>query len=110
MGRPELTGTGDANLWAFFPEASNPRISQIDKSTGAESGTIALPTLKGMPRAWAFAFWGGDYWVFLKKDSEQTTTVYHVKGADGSVTSWKIPNLSIVGAGVSTCAPTVPIG
>lgn len=110
MGRPELTGTGDAKLWAFFPDASNPRISQLDKTAGTESGKILLPTLKGMPTAWAFAFWGGDFWVFLQKDLEQTTTVYHVKGSDGSVTSWKTPNLSIVGAGVSTCAPTVPIG
>jgi len=109
-GRPELTGTGDAKLWAFFPDASNPRIAQLDKMSAAESNPIALPTLKGMPTAWAFAFWGGDFWVFLKKDLEQTTTVYHVKASDGSVTSWKTPNLSIVGAGVSTCAPTTPIG
>lgn len=108
-GRPELTGTGDAKLWAFFPD-SNPHIAQLDKMTAAESNPISLPTLKGQPKAWAFAFWGGDFWVFLQKQSESSTTVYHVKASDGSVTSWKTPNLSIVGAGVSTCAPTVPIG
>lgn len=116
-GRPELTGTGDAKLWGFFPDANMPRISQLDKAAAApgamvanvESNTIMLQNLRGMPTAWAFAFWGGDFWVFLEKDLEQTTTVYHVKGSDGSVTSWTTPNLSIVGAGVSTCAPTVPI-
>jgi hypothetical protein len=108
-GRPELTGTGDAKLWAFFPDAQNPRISQLDKTMGTESGTIALNMLQGMPMAWAFAFWGGDFWVFLKKDMEQATTVYHVVGATGAVTSWPLMGRSIGGAGVSTCAPTSPI-
>lgn len=108
-GRPELTGTGDATLWGFFPDAQNPRISQLDKTMGTESNTIMLPTLKGMPTAWAFAFYGGDFFVFLQKDKEKNTTVYHVVGATGAVTSWALPGRTIVGAGVSTCAPTAPI-
>jgi hypothetical protein len=110
-GRPELTGTGLATLWAFFPDAtgtSMPRISQLDKASAAESHTILLAKLAGMPRAWAYAFWGGDNWVFLRRAVELTTTVYRVR-PDGSMTSWTTPNRSIVGAGVSTCAPTVPI-
>jgi hypothetical protein len=109
-GRPELTGTGDAKLWGFFPDATMPRIAQIDKVTGAESHPYPLPTLAGSPEAWAFAFWGGDFWVFLKRTSDSSTIVYHVKAIDGSVTSWTTSGRTIVGAGVSTCAPTSPIG
>jgi hypothetical protein len=111
QGRPELTGTGLATLWGFFPDAtgtSMPRISQLDKVTAAESNTIQLSQLAGMPRAWAYAFWGGDNWVFLRRTAEAATTVYRVR-PDGSVTSFPTGNRSIVGAGVSTCAPVVPI-
>ena len=57
---------------------------------------------------WAFAFYGGDFWVFLERMDESSTTVYQVDGTTGSITS-STPTLtrSIVGAGVSTCAPIV---
>jgi hypothetical protein len=111
QGRPELTGTGLATLWAFFPDAtgtSMPRIAQLDKATASESHSILLSKLAGMPHAWAYAFWGGDNWVFLRRTAEASTTVYRVR-PDGSMTSWTTSNRTIVGAGVSTCAPTVPI-
>src|SRR5581483_2097674 len=79
-GRPELTGTGDAKLWAFFPDASNPRVTQLDKSSGMELMTFPVTGGSGMPAAWAFAFYGGDYWVFLQKMNETSTTVYRIKG------------------------------
>lgn len=109
-GVAELTGTGDAKLWAFFPDAKAPRIGQIDKMTAAESGKLALPGIAGPPQSWAFAFWGAQYWVFLKRMGEASTQVYRVK-ADGTL-STAVPNTgrTIVGAGVSTCAPDVPIG
>jgi hypothetical protein len=110
MGRPELTGTGDAKLWAFFPDASNPRVTQLDKTNGSELMTFPVMGGAGMPMAWAFAFYGGDYWVFLQKSTDTSTTVYRIKGSDGSVTIAKQPGKTIVGAGVSTCAPTQPIG
>ena len=60
-----------------------------------------------MPLAWAFAYYGGDYWVFLMKGSETTTTVYQIDGTNGTVTGTTPTQRVIVGAGVSTCAPTV---
>jgi hypothetical protein len=103
---PELTGTGDAKLWGFYPSATAPRVSQIDKASGAESSTFMLADLAGQPNAWAFAFWGGDFWIFLKRQSDPSTNIYHLKQSDGSVTN-VIPSSGrhIVGAGVSTCAP-----
>ncbi len=105
-GWPELTGTGDAKLWGFYPDSTPPNVSAIDKSSGAASTTFPLPSLAGTPEAWAFAFWGGDFWIFLQRDVDSSTTVYHLKSADGTISAVKPDtNRKIVGAGVSTCAP-----
>ena len=107
-GWPELTGTGDAKLWGFYPDTTPPKVSEIAKASGQEGTTWALPTLQGEPRAWAFAFWGGDFWIFLMRQGELDTTVYHVKGTDGSMeVALAGTGRVIVGAGVSTCAPIV---
>jgi hypothetical protein len=109
VGNPELTGTGNAELWGFFPATSNSRIEKINKQTGAALQTFTLPaTLNGQPMAWAFAFWGGDFWVFLAKGTETSTTVYQFDGTNGTLKGMTpAPGRLIVGAGVSTCAPTV---
>lgn len=107
-GSPELTGTGNAELWGFFPTEGTPTVQKIDKTNGGALRTFSEPTLAGQPLAWAFAFWGGDFWVFLMKDFETNTTVYQVDGTNGSIKSTTAaPGRTIVGAGVSTCAPIV---
>ncbi|HSK03850.1 MAG TPA: hypothetical protein VK932_21500 [Kofleriaceae bacterium] len=106
-GWPELTGTGKAELWGFFPSTSNARIVQLDKAGGGVLQTYPL-SLAGDPRAWAFAFHGGSFWVFLKKGSESYTTVYQVNSMTGAlVGQTEATGRSIVGAGVSTCAPII---
>ncbi|MGE0549533.1 MAG: hypothetical protein AB7O24_27210 [Kofleriaceae bacterium] len=108
QGNPELTGTGSAELWGWFPDDNAPRVEHVNKATGAPVQTFALPSLAGEPRAWAFAFWGGDFWIFLKRSNEASTTVHQIDGTTGEVKgSTPAPGRSIVGAGVSTCAPTV---
>ncbi len=105
---PELTGTGDAELWGFFPSATSPRIDKLDKTSGGVLQSLPLTSLAGSPTAWAFAFFGGDFYVFLMRDLETSTTVYHVNGMTGAVMgSMPTSGRVIVGAGVSTCAPTV---
>ncbi|HTL37906.1 MAG TPA: hypothetical protein VL326_32465 [Kofleriaceae bacterium] len=117
-GDPELTGTGSAELWGFFPSdeagTTDPRISKLDKATGTSSTSYTLAALKGPPAAWAFAFWGGDYWVFLAKSSgglfptPGKTVVYQVDGTNGTIKGQTdTMTRTIVGAGVSTCAPVV---
>ncbi|HEY5923463.1 MAG TPA: hypothetical protein VIV11_17405 [Kofleriaceae bacterium] len=105
---PEMTGNGKAELWGFMPDATNARVVQFDKMTGAALKTYMVPTLAGTMTGYAFAHWGGDYWVFLIKNAEPSTTVYQIDGATGAITS-TTPTTSrtIVGAGVSTCAPTI---
>lgn len=112
-GWPELTGTGNAELWGFFPTTPGggggvPRIEKIDKTTGGGLQTFMLSTLTGDPAAWAFAFFGGDFFVFLMRTSELATVVYQVDGSTGAIKGMTNTNTrTIVGAGVSTCAPVI---
>jgi hypothetical protein len=106
-GWPELTGTGSGELWGFFPDTSPPTVRQIDKSSGADLQTFDLGPLAGStPSAWAFAFWGGRFFVFLQTMGDPSTNVWRLDPSDGSFTQ-ELSNTGyrIVGAGVSTCAP-----
>ena len=121
-GRPELTGNADAELWGWFPDvtgSSTPLVAQIDKTSGAlvAANTYMEPTLddKMLPIAWAFGFYGGDYFVFLQLQTSfpPQTTAYEIAGphnmtnTPGKIVSMTpATGLTIVGAGVSTCAPT----
>jgi hypothetical protein len=104
----ELTGTGDAKLFGFFT-TTPVKVAELDKGTGAVVTVKALPNVE-TPAAWAFSFWGGDFYLYTAPDPaldmSRTTdvTVYHP--ADGS-SSLYMHNIGfrIVGAGVSTCAP-----
>jgi hypothetical protein len=110
-GSPELTGTGLAELWGFFPDVDPRTVQKIDKTSGAVSDTYELPELgTGPTEAWAFAFWGGDFWIFLKDVSDASTNIWKIETDDRSVTT-AVPDTGkkIVGAGVSTCAPVTII-
>lgn len=50
---------------------------ELNKQTGGILRTFQAPGLAGMPNAWAFAFWGGDFWIILKRSSDPSTTVWH---------------------------------
>ena len=105
---PEMTGTGAAELWGYMPEASTARIVKFDRTNGAALQTFMEPTLGGTGAGYAFAQWGGDYWVFLIRSGEPSTNVYQVDGMTGAIKSTTpTTGRTIVGAGVSTCAPTV---
>jgi hypothetical protein len=111
-GWPELTGTGNAELWGFFPTTpgggGTPRVEKIDKTTGAPQQTFNLASLNGEPAAWAFAHYGGDFFVFLMRTTEFATTVYQVDGTSGAIEGMTpTTGRRIVGAGVSTCAPVI---
>lgn len=105
-GAPELTGTGDAKLWAFSPNVTPPTVARLSKATGAVESAFAAPGLAGTPRAWAFAFWGGDFFIFLERATDGSTKVWKMDGLTGALTN-VVPDTgrSLVGAGVSTCAP-----
>jgi hypothetical protein len=108
----ELTGTGDGKLYGFFT-TQPAQLATIDKTTGATSNPR---TLNGVSTGtdWAFSFWGGDFWFYtadMTKNPIDTTNVTRLKTAtDDSLGVVKSQvGFRIVGAGVSTCAPTSPV-
>jgi hypothetical protein len=107
-GWPELTGTGSGQLWGFFPNIDPPAVMRLDKATGAPLETFDVGALNiRRPMAWAFAFWGARFYIFLQDEHAPSTSVWLFDPADGSVVELlhEIGTV-IVGAGVSTCAPT----
>ena len=104
---PELTGNQNGELWAFFAWAPTPKVAQINKQTGEESNAYYITEFPSVAAAFAFAYWGGDFYLF-HAPGEETTTVWRLH--NDSLEVW-IPSeataFSIVGAGVSTCAPTI---
>lgn len=104
-GWPELTGTGLGELWGFFPHSSE--VHKLNKYNGDVLQTYPLSIPTGSTEAWAFAFWGGDFYIFNKLSLDASTNVFKLE-MDDSTTSEIIHDSGyrIVGAGVSTCAPT----
>lgn len=106
----ELTGTGDGRLFGFFVMRSNAgtRIAEIAKASGEVLTIHELPDL--VPGdAWAFSFYGGDFYIYTTDPSsaQRGSMVTRFRPADGSSTLIdRNVGFTIVGAGVSTCAPT----
>ena len=105
LDRTELTGTGDGRLFGWSPnsQGSGSRLVEIDRSNAK---VLAANNLQiGTPNdAFAFAFWGGDFWIFTSQGGPTTVTKYDpgtTKESTATTTS-----VQIVGAGVSTCAPS----
>ena len=87
--------------------------SIVDRLQQRVTETFPLANLTGSPQTWAFARWGGDFWVFLKRGSDQATKIYQFDGTDATLKKTIDTNLegpttrNIVGAAVSTCAPVI---
>jgi hypothetical protein len=108
----ELSGTGDGLLYGFFTTSPSV-LGTINKSTGAVTNIIPLPTVNNSNGGYAFSFWGGDFWFYTAfptaADPNATTSVTHLVAADGGISvPMKDIGFTIVGAGSSTCVPTVP--
>jgi hypothetical protein len=103
----ELTGTGDARLFGFFATLTPPKLAELAKTNGAASG--ATPLTVNTSSAYAFSFWGGDFW-FYTADVSSSSKVTRYKYATDKSFSVVVPStgMTVVGAGVSTCAPVSP--
>ena len=105
----ELTGTGDGRLFGFFTTKPNAKLAQINTGTGA---TTDESTLGGVSTgdAWAFSFWGGDFWFYTAVKPANSVLTRKQSSTDGNISTVKqdVGGFRIVGAGVSTCAPTTP--
>jgi hypothetical protein len=106
----ELTGTGDGRLYGFL-QSSPLAIAAVDKTSAVFSQKAPLPSVPlPQPPMFAFSFWGGDFYVYTATDTSaaQTSTVSRYRPSDHSIDNAYMTNIGfhIVGAGVSTCAPT----
>lgn len=101
----ELTGSGDGRLYAFsHPDGASPAsmIAEIAPASGTVVGVDLLPTV-AQGDGWAFAAWGGAFYLFTAPGGHQET--YRYDPATREVTLVASYPAVIVGAGVSTCAP-----
>ncbi len=105
---PELTGTGSGDLFFFYAinSGADSAIAQIERSSGLTLGVAVLPgVVQG--GGWAFGFWGDDFYTFTAPQGLGTSSVVtRYRPSDGTIVQVATsPGLTIVGAGVSTCAP-----
>jgi hypothetical protein len=122
LSSAELTGTGAGDLYAFYALNPDPNgmagsgppsaIGQINKANAHLLGQTVLPNV-AQGCGWAFAFWGGDFYEFVAPPpagqvclTTTTSVVWRYRPSDGTQEEI-VPNFpgTIVGAGVSTCAP-----
>ena len=111
----EVTGTGDGR--AFIFGGSNPsKLVELDKSDASVVNLLPLGTLEINNGAFAFAFFAGDFYLFTDSNNDFTNSEVTLLDYDDSdnngkqdlvLLTDKAP-IQIVGAGVSTCAPTAP--
>jgi len=105
----ELTGNSDGELWAILPLETPAALVKIDVDTGR---TVETLRLSGMPNprnidTFAFATWGGDFWLFIRENGMgESTDVYQVSSSGTMSRVAAGTGMDVVGAGVSTCAPT----
>jgi hypothetical protein len=105
-GDPELTGTGAAELFAYYPSTTSSYIAKHDKTTAAAIQTWALPSLPSSPSGWAFAHWGGRFYLFVSPGSVPKVLMFNPKSGQ-LVTLVSGHPYNVVGAGVSARAPLV---
>ncbi|HMU40424.1 MAG TPA: hypothetical protein PKE31_15555 [Pseudomonadota bacterium] len=106
---PELTGTGKGELYGFHP-GSSPFVGQIDKTNASTLRRWTLPSMGGTPTGWAFAHWGGRFYIFITASvgAGERSMVWEFDPATGKAIEVKTnASYKIVGAGVSTCAPVI---
>jgi hypothetical protein len=110
--RSELTGTGSGKLYGFFT-TTPAQVAEISKGTGSILSTKELAGVTA-GEAWAFSFYGGDFYIYTVgpgnpqfPQASGNSQVTRYRPADGSIQVVKDNvGFKIVGAGVSTCAPT----
>lgn len=103
----ELTGNADGELWGFFPLESPPELVRLDTSDASALETYELPALPADLDTFAFSYWGGDFYVFYRiHGMGSSTEVFRYNVGTGLSAFMDDTGRNVIGAGVSTCAPT----
>jgi hypothetical protein len=111
-GGLDLSGRGDGKLFAFVVDGAgqgSPLVAEIGKDDASILSTATQGTLPNQINAWAFAHWGGALYLFHATGSGSSATSKVSKYTPGGTTEIVLEKTKyrIVGAGVSTCAPTI---
>ena len=111
--RVMITGTAAAELWAISQPTVDPSddtavLTSIDRATGAALAArefeAPLFVHSGVS---AFAFWGGDFYLFTSGSGRPGTVVSRFRPSDGSYEEVAAHDaLAPIGVAVSTCVPT----
>lgn len=101
-GRTELTGR-DTELFAF--NVASGVITGLDKTNAKPLVTYRTSAVDVMA-AFAFAQWGGDFWIFT--GNTRSIVTRYSPADDTSKVVVDDTGMLIVGAGSSTCAPSTP--
>lgn len=107
LGAIELTGTGDGRLFGFSPASTGSRDARIVELSQADATVLSDTRVRTTTAIWAFAFahWGEDFYIFTAPGGSTQTTVTRFRPRDDSVVDVATLDTTVVGAGVSTCAP-----
>jgi hypothetical protein len=100
----ELTGTGEGRLYGFFTTFPDATLANIEKASASTSEKRALEGVS-TGSAWAFSFWGGDFWFYTSFGLPSSVTRLRAKTGEIEIVKPDVGGFRIVGAGVSTCAP-----
>jgi hypothetical protein len=101
---PDLSGNSLGELWGYLAWTTPPRVSRFDTTNATELESIPLSGLSSTG-SFAFADWGGDFYLFFDEDSG-SSNVYRL--SDGVLETYMTDvGFEIVGADSSTCAPVV---
>jgi hypothetical protein len=104
----ELTGTGSGTLFGFFT-TTPVVVAQIDKTNGSTMTPVPMTGVQ-TPNDWAFSFWGGHFYLYTSQGqgvgNGSDVTDYDPVADTVDTTFMTGIGFDIVGAGVSTCAPT----
>ncbi|MEO8706163.1 MAG: hypothetical protein ABI867_39400 [Kofleriaceae bacterium] len=107
---PELTGTGEGKLFAYYPQEDTSFVQELDRTTAKGIGRRWEMTREpGSVQAYAFAHWGGVFYVFTTVNDNSAVRAIHRKTGKVEIVREHLPT-RIVGAGVSTCAPQLERG
>lgn len=109
-GGVELSGNGLGELYGFFDTGPTPSVRQIDPLTGNTGSKVwPLPSKSfgGGMGAMAFSQWGGQFYLSYQGPMDFSTNIWELDAVSGNAKIVK-PSIGhqIVGAGVSSCAPT----
>ncbi len=103
----ELSGTGDGKLFGWG--AGNGILGRLDLVSG---NVLEWEQTNVVGRDWAFAQWGGDFWLFVQLDRgegfKSTSVVRYSPLTRTSAVVVEDAGMIVVGAGSSTCAPYAP--